>query len=108
MPRPKVNPPFYVMLVIAMCLNLLPLQAPAQTYASSSQANPPATPDPAITPPLNFAPGYKKFIIDNADKVATGNAAKAGGFLLADYGPFSLWKIPGPPGQNGLQKTSVE
>lgn len=110
MPGPRINQPLYIMLVVAILLNLLPWQAPAQTYAAAATNSPNATPANAapaqppvqatkeITTPINFAPGYYKALINNADQAAINNAAKNGGFLLVDYGTFSLWKLPNPTG----------
>jgi subtilisin-like proprotein convertase family protein len=118
-----VNRPLFIMLVIALCLNLLPLPAPVQANAATPQGQPTAPkPDvnslpsqsnpvqPAIQTPLpagiNFAPGYSKVLIDNADKTALNNAARNGGLMLVDYVSFSLWKIPASPGLNGLTPQS--
>lgn len=124
MPTPRINRPLFIMLVMALCLNLLPIQAQAQNYISATQSQPaiakteaanrasnPAQPSMQTPLPtgINFAPGYSKVLIDNADQAAVKNASKNGGILLADYGSFSLWKIPTSPGLNNLTpKSSVE
>ena len=113
MAGPRINQPLYIMLVVAILLNLLPWQTPAQTYAAPPARTNPAAPAqtalPASTPittAINFAPGYYKALINNADQAAINNAAKSGGFLLADYGAFSLWKLPNAASPNGLTRSS--
>lgn len=122
--KPSVNQPVYILLIITICLNLLPLQTQATSYTApaitkletnTTQTNPgPADSAQVITntalpPGINFAPGYNKIRVDNTDRAALNNIAKNGGYLLADYGSFSLWKVSNKPGLNSLkQKSSVE
>ncbi len=117
--RPRVNQPLFILVIIAICLNLFPFQLPARTLAAGQAESTPLSTNqpgnnhaalaasPAITTGINFASGYHKTLIQNNNPAAIIGAAKGGGLLLADYGSFSLWKLPDAPGLNGLAQNSA-
>jgi subtilisin-like proprotein convertase family protein len=113
MPKSRVNPPFFILLLLIFCFNLLPIPAQARNYLPTTPNQP--APAPAELPTaqttlpagLNFAPGYNKVTIDAADKAALTAAARNGGYELADYGSFSLWKIPTTPSLNAITRTNA-
>lgn len=114
MPKSRINPPLFILLVFIFCFNLLPIQAQAQDRPATAPT-PPSAPglaafgvaaNPTVLPAgINYAPGYSKIIIDNADGPALATAAQKGGLLLADYGGFSLWKLPATPATSVFGKS---
>src|SRR4051794_4515329 len=85
------------LILIALIINGL---LPSQTQAISA-TNPGSVPDSAILasslPDNNTTPSsatnYHKVIVNTEDKATLTELAVSGGFLLVDYGSFSLWKV---------------
>ena len=113
MPKSSVNPPIFILLLFVFCFNSLPIPAQAQNYLPATPNQPAPAPaglpaaQTTIPPGLNFAPGYNKVTIDATDKAALTAAAKNGGYQLADYGSFSLWKIPAAPAMAAITRNNA-
>lgn len=84
MKKSKPATAVYLALVSLLLLGLFPAQAQAI----------PAPPRPALSQvqPGALTPG-RKVLVDSTDTPTLTSLARDGATLLADYGPFSLWRV---------------
>lgn len=87
----------YVLMIGTLLLGLVPMQTLSVAQAASTVSSVTAA-DSA----------YRKIVVDNEDKEATGRLAKSGAILIADYGSFSVWKTTEAQASGLIGRQSVQ